>query len=157
MRITEDGTFGPDVVAFLDAHVAQMRSISPPESKHALDLDGLRRPGIAFWTVLDEEGALLGCGALAEIGPGHAELKSMRTDPACRRGGIATALLTHIVTEARLRGHRRLSLETGSDPFFAPARALYAKHGFVPCPPFGSYRPDPLSTFMTLDLTASGG
>ncbi|KPC75482.1 GCN5 family acetyltransferase, partial [Streptomyces sp. NRRL F-6602] len=95
--------------------------------------------------------------ALAEIGPGHAELKSMRTDPARRRGGIATALLTHIVTEARLRGHRRLSLETGSDPFFAPARALYAKHGFVPCPPFGSYRPDPLSTFMTLDLTASGG
>ncbi|MFC9020638.1 GNAT family N-acetyltransferase, partial [Streptomyces albidoflavus] len=125
MRITEDSTFGPDVVAFLDAHVAQMRSISPPESKHALDLDGLRRPGIAFWTVLDEEGALLGCGALAEIGPGHAELKSMRTDPARRRGGIATALLTHIVTEARLRGHRRLSLETGSDPFFAPARALY--------------------------------
>lgn len=124
MRITEVSTFGPDVVAFLDAHVAQMRSISPPESKHALDLDGLRRPGIAFWTVLDEEGALLGCGALAEIGPGHAELKSMRTDPARRRGGIATALLTHIVTEARLRGHRRLSLETGSDPFFAPARAL---------------------------------
>ncbi|MFC7466656.1 GNAT family N-acetyltransferase [Actinomadura keratinilytica] len=107
MRITEDTTFGPDVVAFLEAHVAQMRSLSPPESKHALDLDGLRRPGIAFWTALDEEGALLGCGALAGIGPGHAELKSMRTDPARRRGGVATALLTHIVTEARLRGHRR--------------------------------------------------
>ena len=49
-------------------------------------------------------------------------------------------------------GLRRLSLETGSFEYFRPAVALYAKHGFVECEPFGEYAPDPNSTFMTLAL-----
>jgi putative acetyltransferase len=49
-------------------------------------------------------------------------------------------------------GYHRMSLETGAMPFFAPARALYARHGFVECPPFADYREDPNSVFMTRDL-----
>ena len=35
---------------------------------------------------------------------------------------------------------------------FAPARALYASVGFVPCGPFGDYRESPNSDFMTVQL-----
>lgn len=96
--------------------------------------------------------AVLGCGALAEVGLGHGEVKSMRTAPDAQRRGVARAVLGEILAEARRRGLARVSLETGSDDFFAPARALYAARGFTECGPFGSYRPDPLSTFMTLEL-----
>jgi putative acetyltransferase len=61
-------------------------------------------------------------------------------------------MLRHIMAAARKRGLSRLSLETGSWPYFASARALYARHGFAECPPFGDYRPDPNSVFMTLAL-----
>jgi putative acetyltransferase len=62
-------------------------------------------------------------------------------------------MVAHIVAEARRRGYRRLSLETGSQDGFAPARQLYASAGFVPCGPFGDYTDDPNSAFMTLALT----
>jgi putative acetyltransferase len=147
-----DDLAGPEIARFLDEHVQQMRSISPPESKHALDLDGLRRPEITFWSVMDG-GALVGCGALKRLDAGHAEVKSMRTRPARQRSGIASLLLGHIITEARRMGFTRLSLETGSAEFFAPARKLYEKFGFEYCPPFAGYRPDPNSVFMTRLLT----
>lgn len=151
MRISLDDLTDPAVIALLDGHVAQLRSISPPESTHALDLDGLRAPGVTFWVARD--GAeVLGCGALTEVAPGHGEVKSMRTAPTAQRRGVARAVLGEILDEARRRGLARVSLETGSDAFFAPARALYAGHGFTECGPFGSYRLDPHSTFMTLEL-----
>ena len=53
---------------------------------------------------------------------------------------------------SRTAGFRRVSLETGAEEFFAPARALYARHGFEECAPFAAYRPDPLSVFMTRAL-----
>ena len=59
------------------------------------------------------------------------------------------ALLEHIITEARRMGFARLSLETGSAEFFAPARRLYEKFGFEYCEPFADYRPDPNSVFLT--------
>ncbi|MER7073159.1 GNAT family N-acetyltransferase [Terrabacter sp. NPDC000476] len=151
MRITLDDLTDPAVVALLEGHVSQLRSISPPESTHALDLDGLRAPGVSVWVARDGE-AVLGCGALTEVGPGHGEVKSMRTAPDARRRGVARAVLGEILAEARRRGLTRVSLETGSDDFFAPARALYAAHGFTECGPFGSYRLDPHSTFLTLAL-----
>lgn len=152
MEISLEDPSAPEIVALLTAHLALMRSTSPPESVHALDLEGLRRPEISFWTVRDGD-ALLGCGALKALGDGHGEIKSMHTAERHRGRGAAARLVRHIVEEARRRAYRRLSLETGSQPAFAPARALYARHGFTLCPPFGDYAPDPNSVFMTLELT----
>jgi putative acetyltransferase len=73
----------------------------------------------------------------------------MRTHPSRRGRGVAGRVLDHLLADARRRGIRRVSLETGSAEFFAPARALYTRAGFVPCPPFGTYREDLHSVFLT--------
>ena len=123
MEIRIDNLAGAEIANFLLDHLADMRSVSPPESKHALDLDGLRQPEVTFWT-LWQVSALVGCGAIKELDCSHAELKSMRTDPAFKNKGVASTLLKHIISECRKRGYNRLSLETGSMPFFEPARCL---------------------------------
>lgn len=148
MKIVVDDLSGPEIARFLDEHVQQMRSITPLESKHALDLGGLRKPEITFWSVMDGD-SLVGCGAIKRLDAGHAELKSMRTTPTRKRSGIASLLLAHIITEAQRTGFTRLSLETGAAEFFLPARKLYKKFGFEYCDPFADYQPDPKSTFMT--------
>ena len=153
MLIRVDDLAGTEIRGLLEEHLADMRAISPPESVHALDLDGLRRPEITFWTAWSGA-ALLGCGALKELSPDHGEVKSMRTARAHRRGGVARAMLAHIVAEARRRGYERLSLETGSMAEFAPARALYERFGFGYCGPFAGYVDDPNSVFMTRALQA---
>ena len=149
--IVVDDLTGPEIAAFLDGHVREMLSISPPESKHALDLEALRTPGITFWSVRDGS-AVVGCGALKRLDACHGEVKSMRTAVARKRSGIASMMLEHIIAEARRMGFTRLSLETGSAEFFAPARGLYEKFGFEYCEPFAGYRPDPLSVFLTRTL-----
>ena len=154
MRIVVDDLSGPEIAALLEAHVAELRSISPPESKHALDLDGLRQPGTTMWSVwLEDE--LVGCAALKDLGDGHAELKSMRVATAHQGKGIASALLQHLLAEAQAMGFTRISLETGSMDFFAPAHRLYARHGFTLCGPFASYTEDPNSVFMTRAVGAT--
>ena len=151
MRIELDDLSRHDVHDLLREHLANMYELSPPESVHALELSKLRVPGITFWTVWDGS-LLLGCGALKELDPTHGEVKSMRTPKALRRRGAARAILAHIVAEARSRGYRRLSLETGSHAAFEPAQSLYRSAGFAPCGPFADYKPDPNSVFMTLEL-----
>ena len=151
MTITVDDLSGQAIANFLQEHIDDMRSVSPPESKHALDLDGLREPEITFWTI-EEDTQLMGCGALKELDKKHGEIKSMRTSRVSRGKGIASKLLTHIIDEAKARGYVRLSLETGSFPFFEPARALYRKFGFTDCPPFADYKEDSNSVFMTLEI-----
>ena len=151
MRIVVDDLSGPAIAAFLAEHIEEMRSITPLESKHALDLDSLRRPEITFWSVLDGD-TLVGCGAVKALDASHAELKSMRTDRARKRSGIGSMLLEHILDEATRMGFARISLETGSAEFFQPARTLYQKYGFAYCEPFADYRPDPLSVFLTRAL-----
>lgn len=151
MQIRPDDLTGPEIRALLAEHLRHMHALSPPESVHALDLDGLRSPDVTFWCVWDGS-ALLGCGALRELDSAHGEIKSMRTASAHLRRGVARAMLTHIVAEGRRRGYARLSLETGSMPAFAPACALYARAGFVACGPFGDYVEDPHSVFMTMAL-----
>ena len=116
-----------------------------------LDLDALRSADITFWSAWDGVD-LLGCAALKELDATHGEIKSMHTAARHRGRGVGLGLLRQIVAEARSRGYRRLSLETGSMEAFVPARALYARFGFVVCPPFGDYRLDPNSVFMTLEL-----
>lgn len=143
----------PALAAFLQAHLDDLAPTAPPSSQHALDLAGLQRSDVRLWTAT-ADASLVGTVALASVVAGHEELKSMRTDPSRRGAGIGSALLRHALDDARARDVRRVSLETGSQPFFAPARALYARHGFAECAPFGDYRPDPNSTFMTLELGA---
>ena len=151
MDIRRDDLSGPEIRELLEEHLRGMRSISPPESVHALDLEGLRRPEITFWTVWSGD-ELLGCGALKEIDARHGEIKSMRTAFRARRAGVARAVLAHIIEVARSRGYRRLSIETGSQEAFEPARRLYEGFGFRHCPPFEGYVEDPNSVFMTILL-----
>lgn len=153
MLIRIDDLLGPEIIALLEAHLQLMRSISPPESVHALDLDGLRRPEVTFWTVWDGP-QLLGCGALKELDPAHGEIKSMHTAAAARGRGVARRMLQHIIETARQRGYERLSLETGGTEEFAAAQGLYRGFGFEFCGPFAGYAPDPFSAFMTLELGA---
>jgi len=93
-----------------------------------------------------------GCGALKELDAFHGEIKSMRTASAHLRKGVARVMLEHILNEAANRGYKRLSLETGSQGAFEPARRLYESFGFRDCPPFSDYAEDPNSVFMTKRL-----
>lgn len=149
--VSEGGLEDPSVHELLEEHLADMHATSPPESVHALDLSGLIAPGVTFWTArLD--GDVVGCVALKELSPDSGELKSMRTSAVARGRGIGTALLTVVLDEARSRGYRTVSLETGTQEFFGPAHRLYERHGFTECGPFGDYVLDPHSTFMSLTL-----
>ncbi|WP_245859052.1 GNAT family N-acetyltransferase [Luteimicrobium subarcticum] len=160
MQITEGGLDDPRVVRFLGEHLDQMREISPPESVHALDLDGLRAPGMRFWSVWADAsddapggpGTLLATAALKTHDAAHGELKSMRTAAAARGRGVASTLLLHVLDAAADAGMRRVSLETGAEPFFEAARRMYRRHGFVECGPFASYVLDPNSVFMTREV-----
>jgi putative acetyltransferase len=151
MRIELDDLSRPEIAELLKEHLASMFVHTPPESVHALPIEGLRSTNITFWSVW-ENGELLGCGALKELGPQHGEIKSMRTASAHLRKGVARAVVHHIIAEAKRRGYRRLSLETGSMAAFAPARQLYAACGFSYCEPFGNYVNDANSVFMTMEL-----
>ena len=151
MKITEGGLNDPGVLALLGEHLRGMADHSPPESIHALDVDGLKAPDISFWTMRDGD-EVVGCIALKQLDDRHGEIKSMRTSSVHLRKGVAAALLEHLMAEARRRSYARLSLETGSGPGFDAAHALYRKYGFEYCGPFADYRDDPFSRFMTLEL-----
>jgi putative acetyltransferase len=143
----------PDVLALLDEHLSDMFATSPAESVHALDHGALLDPRITFFTARDADGTLLGCGALAERGLADGEIKSMRTTAAARGRGVASTILSAVLTVGRERGYRDVRLETGVEDYFAAARRLYARHGFIECPPFAPYIEDPHSVFMRLTLS----
>lgn len=142
------GADDPALVALVTGHVEELRALSPPGASYALDWSLLSDPAVSVWVARDGDD-LLGCAALQEVEPGHGEVKSMRTVAHALRRGVGSALLTAILAEAEARGMSRLSLETGTSDFFRPARELYARHGFVPGPPFGDYVPGPDNTFLT--------
>lgn len=151
MRIEIDDLSRSEVHALLAEHLQNMYELSPPESVHALNLNGLKAPDVTFWTVWSETG-LVGCGALKELNEIHGEVKSMRTTASKRRQGAGRLILSHIIEVARSRGYERLSLETGTMEAFEPAHRLYESYGFRYCGPFGSYQEDPNSIFMSLEL-----
>jgi putative acetyltransferase len=151
VQITPGDLNDPRVVDLLLCHFTSARAQTAPGSAHALDLDGLRSPAIAFWTAWDSE-TLVAIGALKRLSEDHGEVKSMHTALAARGKGAGSAMLRHIIAGARSRGMSRLSLETGSWDYVRPAVALYRQNGFVECPRFAGYVPDPNSIFMTLDL-----
>jgi putative acetyltransferase len=127
------------------------RAVSPPEDAHALEPEALGGPGIALFAVREED-EVLAIGALARLDDDHAELKAMHTAAAARGRGLGRAMLEHLLAEARRRGYRRVSLETGSMNAFAPARALYAGAGFTPCAPFADYVASANSVYLSLPL-----
>lgn len=139
------------VVALLEEHLQGMHGSSPPGSVYALDWSALQAPEIAFFAVWQGED-LLGCGALKHVEATRGELKSMRTASVHLRKGVASRLLEHLLTIARSRGYRRVSLETGSGPAFEAALALYQSHGFQNGEPFGDYVATDFNRFLHLDL-----
>ena len=152
LRIAPDDPDAEDVRRLLAAHLDFAHENSPPEDVYALDVEGLRAPDIAFFSARTDDGEVLAVGALRQLDPEHAEIKSMHTAAASRGRGVGRAMLTHLLFLARSRGCRRVSLETGTMEEFGPARALYTSAGFVPCAPFADYRASPNSVCMTLRL-----
>lgn len=154
MNIMPGDFADPRVRALLALHLGAMRVHSPAGHVHALDLSGLQRADIAFFTAWEGE-ELLGCGALRELSPGTGEIKSMRTAPGHLRRGVAAALLAHMLAIARARGYARVSLETGSGPAFEPALALYRRAGFASGEAFADYAASAFNQFLHLDLAPS--
>ena len=151
LDIRIDDLTGEATVALVRRHLAGMHELSPAESVHALDVSALQDPAVTVWSAW-RRGDLAGIGALARLSDTDGEVKSMRV-PATHLGtGVGRAILRHILAAARSEGLTRVWLETGSDAGFLAARTLYASEGFTECEPFGSYRPDPASTFMTRPL-----
>lgn len=145
-----EGELGADDVRILLAyHVAEMNAGSPPSACHVLAAEALADAAIRFFTLRDENGVLLGAGALKTLDPGHGELKSMRTAPSALGTGVGSAMLTHLIATAHAAGMTRLSLETGNLPMFAAAKRLYQREGFMPTGPFGGYAPSAFTTFYT--------
>ncbi len=151
MLIAVDDLSGEETRALLALHLAAMRAGSPPGQSFALDLSGLQSPDITVWTLM-ADGRIAGVVALKDLGNGSGELKSMRTHPDFLRRGVAAALLDHTIAEARTRGYRRLSLETGSGPEFEAAIALYLGRGFLKGEPFADYQPSDFNAFYHLSL-----
>jgi putative acetyltransferase len=147
-----EGELGQDDVRNLLAqHFAEMRAGSPPEACHVLPIDGLKHPAIRFFT-LREDGALLGCGALKQLDPGHGEIKSMRTSGNALGRGVGQAMLDHLLETAKGDGFARISLETGSTEQFAAANRLYEKNGFRRTGPFAGYADTPWTRFFTKEI-----
>ncbi|NND03120.1 MAG: GNAT family N-acetyltransferase [Acidimicrobiia bacterium] len=153
LQVAQDDPLAADVDALLGAHLALAHEVTPPGHVHALDGAGLQSDDIRFYSARDEDGSLLGIGALRDLGVGHYEIKSMHTASEHRGRGVGRAILEHLVEVARRSGGNRVSLETGTMDAFASARAMYAGYGFVVCEPFGDYEPVPNSVCMTFILS----
>lgn len=151
MRIEVDDLSRPEVAALIELHLREAHANSPACHVFALDLSGLRDPAVTVWTAW-AGGDLRGMGALKQLDGVHGEIKSMRTAPGHFRRGVGSAMLDHLIAQARAQGFRRLSLETGNNDPFAPARAMYQRAGFVECAPFADYDDTSFSRYFTLAL-----
>lgn len=151
LDVREDDLTGPDVIALLEQHLADMHSHTPAESVHALDVEQLQGAGMTFFVAWAGD-QVAGCGALKQLDATHAEIKSMRVADDFRGQGVGHVVLLHLLDAARARGCTRVSLETGTNEPFVPARRLYERHGFIECGPFADYVEDPWSIFMTIRL-----
>jgi putative acetyltransferase len=152
LDIREDDLSGEPTRELLRHHLAGMHAHTPQGHVFALDLSGLTAQGVTVWTAWVGT-RIAGIGALKELGDGNGEVKSMRTHPEFLRRGVGAAVLEHIIAQARARGLRRLSLETGSGPAFEAALSLYRKRGFVDSEPFADYVRSDFNQFLQLPLT----
>jgi putative acetyltransferase len=149
--IREDDLLDSRTRDLVRMHLEGMNAYSPPGSVFALDFTGLTSPGVTVWTVWFDD-AIAGIGALKKLGDGSGELKSMRTHPDFLRRGVASILLEHIIGVARARGMKRVSLETGSGPYFDPALSLYRRRGFIDGDAFSDYQRSAFNQFLHLVL-----
>ena len=144
-----EGNFDhPEVNKLLKKHFAELRAASPDGSAHVLDIPGLKAPSIKFWS-LWEKSQLIGCGALKFLDENHGEFKSIRVHDNFRGKGYGIKIINHLINEAKNLKIQKLSIETGSGDFFAPARKLFDSCGFEPCPPFAHYKEDINSLYLT--------
>ena len=150
-RITRESPLGPDVAVLMARHTADMHADTPAESIHMMDAGQLAIPEVSFYVLRDQD-RTIGMGAFKRLDSSHGEIKSMHVLAEYRGQGLSRLVLDHLIAEAGRDGLSRLSLETGSQDMFEPARRLYARAGFGYCPPFGDYVPDPNSVFMTRTL-----
>jgi putative acetyltransferase len=151
LKIIDGGLDNPQVIAMLKFHYDTNISVTPPGSAHVFDLSRLKQPDVSFWSAWDGD-MLMGVGALKRMNADDGEIKSMHTLKEARGSGVGSAVLRHIMEKAREMKLKRLYLETGSFDYFAPARALYARHGFTECPPFADYNLDKNSIFMRREI-----
>jgi putative acetyltransferase len=152
LTIAPESPLTPDLTLLMQRHTMAMHAETPPESIHMMDAGKLAQPGIWFF-VMRDSGAPIGMGAVKKIDESHAEIKSMHVLSERRGQRLSHRMLDHLVSHALAEGFTKLSLETGSQPGFAPARGLYAKAGFAECGPFEGYGPDPNSVFMTREIS----
>jgi len=141
----------PGAAELIAQHFALMRGNSPEESCHVMPADALHAEG-AFVLVAEAAGEVVGIGALKAVDHSVAEIKSMHTAKAARGKGVARQVLQGLLEEAQRQGFAQVALETGATDLFAPAQHLYTSTGFVPCAPFGGYKPDPFSVFFSRAL-----
>ncbi|APR52947.1 GNAT family N-acetyltransferase [Sphingomonas koreensis] len=153
MEIREGELDDPQVIGLLEVHAGGMLANSPPGTCHFLDLSKLKTPDITFLSAWEGE-TLLGIGAVKQLEGTTGEIKSMRTAEAALGRGVGTAILRHIIGLARERGYAVLKLETGTGEAFDAAHALYARHGFAPCPPFADYEATDFNRFFALPLNS---
>lgn len=151
ITIRQESPLGADLALLMQRHTLDMHADTPAESIHMMDAGALDQPHIAFY-VLRIDGEAVAMGAFKRIDPAHAEIKSMHVLQEARGRGLSRQMLDHLIAEARQAGLTRLSLETGSQAMFLPARRLYEKAGFTECGPFEGYTVDPNSVFMTKEL-----
>ncbi|BCA61142.1 hypothetical protein HMP09_0376 [Sphingomonas sp. HMP9] len=150
-RIVRDDLTNPEVIALVELHLRAAHENSPPGSVLALDLTGLRDPQVTVWSAWDGD-QVVGMAALKQLDDRHGELKSMRTAPNALRRGVARMLLDHVIAQARGRGYRRISLETGTAASFTAAHALYENAGFIACEPFGPYSDRVFAAYYSMDV-----
>lgn len=151
VTITQESPVNPDLALLFARHTADMHADTPPESIHMMDAGALDVTDVVFY-VLRIERAPVTMGAFKRLEDAHAEIKSMHVLREHRGNGLSRLMLDHLVAEAKARGLTRLSLETGAQDMFRPARLLYERAGFTECAPFGAYVLDPNSVFMTRTL-----
>lgn len=142
----------PALAPLISRHLDLMYASSPACSVHAMDAAAMTEAGVTFFAAI-EGGEAVAMGALKRLSATHGEVKSMHVRADRRGTGLADAILERLLEAARAAGFLKVSLETGSQNAFAPARAFYSRHGFAPCPPFEGYAEDPNSVFMTRSLT----
>jgi len=146
--ITTEKTLTEELAHVLQAHWLFCTSSTPIEHVYALDASKLFSPDITvFGARID--GELVGVGAMRKLDQLHAELKSMHTLAKSRGSGVGKAMVAHIEDFARSSGIERMSLETGKNEAFRPARELYKSLGYQDCEAFGDYVLSEDNTCMT--------
>ena len=151
MKSIEGNFDNQEVDQLLKKHFIELRSVSPAGSTHVLDIDGLKDPSIKFWSLWENE-KLMGCGALKFLNENHGEFKSIRVADLYRGKGYGEKIITYLIQKSKKLNIKRISIETGSGEFFKSARKLFKKFGFKECKPFGHYKIDSNSCYMTLSI-----